>query len=861
MGEVYRGRDTRLDRSVAIKILPAHYSSDRNHKQRFEREAKAISGLNHPNICTLHDVGSQDGIDYLVMECVEGQSLAQRLEKGPLPIEQVLKIGREIADALAAAHRSGIIHRDLKPGNIILTKSGAKLLDFGLAKWAAQTCSLATMSASASVELPVTEEGTIVGTFQYMSPEQIEGKELDGRSDVFSLGAVLYEMLTGQRAFQGKSQLSVASAILEKEPLPIRATKPLAPRSLDHVIRRCLAKDSEERWQTTRDLALELKSIEAEDPDSSEGLVNGVVRRANVYAWIGLCLAGFLLASTLFLLSRLRLKGRVSQETIRSSILPPEGRELDRWGAAAISPDGKYLVFSAIIPGWGGQLYLRRVDSILAKPLPGTEGAQTPFWSPDSKWIGFVAGAKLRKVSVEGGSPLILCDSSQLRGASWSSNGTILFVPGAGNPVFSVSEAGGSPVAVTQLDKSAGEVTHRWPIFLPDGKHFLFFSRGRENAIYASTIDSKERKLIVSNDTNVLYASPGFLLYVKNGALMAQRFDAKRLELSGSPAAIVDGVPVFGGQQHGLFTVSENGILAIQSKEEMISQPVWVDQVGKSLEPLMEPAMFAMFDMRMAPDRRKIAFGITDPKDGVDNIWVHDAANHQTTRLTFEQLIAQHPIWAPDGSQVLYTSNRIGHPQIFRIPTTGVGEAEPFLPSDYSDVAESWSPDGRYLAFGRAPIEGMVERSLWILPLFGEKKPYPLLPGSHSQQWSGVFSPDGKWMAFVSIESGKGETYIVPFPSVHMKIQISKNGGSRPHWSRDGHQLFYIGQGHALMEATLRFAPGGIQVANTQTLFRLDIPEFEISGDGRRFLVFKTVDNQEPSTVTLISNWTNLLPR
>jgi eukaryotic-like serine/threonine-protein kinase len=857
MGEVYRAQDTRLDRTVAIKILPTEMSADPVRKLRFEREAKTISGLNHPNICVLFDVGSQDGVDYLVMECVEGESLAERLEKGALPLEQTLNYGAQIADALDKAHRAGIVHRDLKPGNIMLSANGAKLLDFGLAKPAAALVSEMTLTTSHPPS-PVTQEGIVVGTVQYMSPEQIESKEVDARSDIFSLGAVLYEMLTGQRAFAGKSCLSVASAILEKEPPSITANKPLAPRSLDHIIRRCLAKDPDDRWQTARDVSLELRSIQLEAPavlasDRPSVLANN--RR------IASTVVGLLVVAVLLLWALSRTTIPLSQPTISSSILPPEGREFDRWAPAAISPDGKHVVFSAVLPGWAAQLYLRRLDSIVAKPLEGTRGAQNPFWSPDSKWIAFVAGGKLRKMSVDGGGPLVLCDSSQLRGASWSSNGTILFVPGPGSPILSVSDAGGTPVPVTHLDQSAGEVTHRWPVFLPDGKHFLFFVRGSENAIYAASLDSKERTLVVKNDTNAVYVSPGYLLFVQNGVLMAQPFDAQSLKLKGTPIGVVDDVSVFGGQQHGLFSASENGILAVHSKMQALAQPVWVDFTGKDPQPLMEPAIFGLFDVRVAPDGRKIAFGITEPKEGVDNIWVHDVATHQTTRLTFEKLIAQHPVWSPDSSQLLYTTNRLGHPQIFRISASGIGEAQNLFQSDDGDVAESWSPDNQYVVFRQGSVNGTGEQRIWALPLGTEKKPYPLLPASHSQQSDAAISPDGKWLAYVSDESGEPETYVVPFPEARTKLRVSKNNGHRPHWSRDGHQLFYVGREHFLNAASLRFTATGIEVSDIRILFKLDIPEFEVSPDGNRFLVFKSVDNQEPATLTLISNWMDLLHR
>jgi serine/threonine protein kinase len=855
MGEVYRAKDTRLDRAVAIKILPAQFSNDPARKQRFEREARAISALNHANICTLHDVGSQDGIDYLVMEYVEGESLAQRLTKGPLPVEQVLKVGHEIASALYRAHRSGIIHRDLKPGNIMLTKSGAKLLDFGLARPVSSVASIATLTATTAQPPPVTQEGTIVGTFQYMSPEQVEGKELDARSDIFSLGAVLYEMVTGQRAFEGRSQLSVASAILEREPAPISNIKPLTPRSLDHIIRRCLAKDPDDRWQTARDLAMELGTLKLEAPMVTASHPVGIFHGRFLGLSLGMFLAGLLVASaiSLFLSSR---QNTSLQNTTRTSILAPDGKEFDRWGTAALSPDGRYLVFLASTPGWGGQLWLRRTDSLTAKPLSGTEGAQNPFWSPDSKWIGFVAGSKLRKTPVDGGSPLVICDSVQERGGSWNSSGTILFVPGPGYPVYSVQDSGGTtPVAVTEVDTSAGEVSHRWPVFLPDGTHFLFLTRGKEDVVYAASTKSKERKVILKNDTNVVFVSSGYLLFVKNGVLMSQPFDAEHLELKGNATSVAEGVPVFAGQQRGLFSASENGLLAIHSKPEMLAQPIWVDSTGKFMAPLMEPAMFAFGNMQMSSDGRKIAFSITDPKEGSDNIWVHNVNSHQTTRLTFEKFVAQHPRWSPDGSALLYNTSGYGNPQISRISVAGVGEAERVLPSEHSQTAESWSPDGRYLIFGQNPADKMSERTLWVLQMTGEKKPYPLFAASHSQQWGAAFSPDGKWVAYVSNESGDPEIYIAPFPDVSAKVQISSSRSSWPRWSRDGRQLFYIGKDHNVMAANLRFSAGGIEVGDTRMLFTLDIPEFEVSDDGKRFLVFKILENQEPSTVTLINNW------
>jgi eukaryotic-like serine/threonine-protein kinase len=861
MGEVYRAKDTRLDRTVAIKILAEHFSKDPTRKQRFEREAKAISGLNHPNICILHDVGSQNGTDYLVMEYVDGESLAHRLAKGPLPIDQVLKVGREIADALDRAHHSGIIHRDLKPGNIMLTKIGAKLLDFGLARPTSSSASIATLSGTAVSQAPVTQEGTIVGTFQYMSPEQVEGKDLDGRSDIFSLGAVLYEMVTGRRAFEGKSQLSVASAILEKEPAPITTLKPLSPPSLDHIIRRCLAKNPDDRWQSARDVALELGSASPIDKlaPGTHGL--GTRLGKKVSHWVAWSLAATSFAALAFVLIRPSQTPPSNQQIIRSLILAPDGEAFDQWSWTTISPDGKNLVFSAAAPGYGGKLWIRPLDSLTAKPLPGTDGAINPFWSPDSKWIAFNAGSKLRKMSIDSGTVLDICEAANMRGGSWGTSDSILFVSGVGVPVSMVPASGGVPVAVTELDKSNGELTHRYPVFLPDSEHFLFFSRGKENAIYVSSLHSRERKLVLRNDTNAVFVAPGYLLFVRGGVLMAQRFDVNKLELVGNATPIAEGVPVFAAHQHALFSASENGVIAIQSKVQLLTQPAWVDFSGKVTETISEPAMFDYYGFRVAPNGEKIAFVIADPTDGSDNIWIHDRASRQRTRLTFEKLLAQNPVWSADSSRIIFNSNRLGNPKLFSIPATGVGDAELFLPSDQNDAARASSPDGKYLVFTRTPPEKMLDHSLWLLPLSGEKKPYPMLKTAHSHQWGASFSPDGKWIAYPSDESGKTEVYAVPFPEAQLKIQISKDGGWEPHWSRDGREIYFLAKGGTLTAASLRYVNGVPQVAATRSLFKLTIPSFDVSVDAKHFLVLKVVDNQEPSSITLVSNWPGLLNR
>jgi serine/threonine protein kinase len=851
MGEVYRARDTRLDRTVAIKILPAQLSADPARKQRFEREAKAISTLNHPNICVLYDVGSQDGIEYLVMECIDGDTLAKRLERGALPTEQVLKIGTEIADGLDKAHRSGVVHRDLKPGNIMLTKTGAKLLDFGLAKPAVSAASAITITGTAGSS-PVTEQGMIVGTFQYMSPEQVEGKELDGRSDIFSLGAVLYEMLTGQRAFEGKSQLSVASAILEKEPAPISSMKPMTPQSLDHIVRRCLAKDPDERWQSARDLALELKSLSQTDSATERAAPGSSSHPRNSRELLAWTLAGLLALITAFLLFHPRTGEDHSQQTVRSFILPPPKYEFAGFWTAPISPDGRFLAFVAASSDGPIQLWIRPVDSLTAKPLPGTNGALNPFWSSDSLWIGFFSNNKLKKISVNGGAPLDICESAYGRGGTWGPDGTILFVPDIGVPVYSVPASGGTPVAATQLDKSLQEVAHRWPVFLPDGKHFVFLSRGSENAIYAASLGSTERKLILKNDSNVLYALPGYLLFVRNRVLMAQPFDATRLELAGPAIPIAEDVPVYGAIQLALFSVSQNGILSVQTQLGKIVQPVWVDRFGKTLDLLGEPAMFE--SLRVSPNGEKVAFVVDDPQEGSPNIWVYDAQGHQKTRLTFGPTATQSPIWSPDGNRIVFLSNLKGSPHLFTIFATGVGQVEPLLPSDQYEIPSSWSPDGSYLAFMRRILSGKGHWNLWILPMSGDKKPYQLLDSNYDQA-NATFSSDGKWLAFQSNETGGYEIYLVPFPNATSKLAVSTNGGRGPRWSPDGKELYYRAADGTVMAASLQNGKAGLQVTATHPLFKSRY-SFDVSHDGKRFLTFRDVENQPVAPITLITNWT-----
>jgi eukaryotic-like serine/threonine-protein kinase len=866
MGEVYRARDTRLERTVAIKILPAELSSDLTRKQRFEREAKTISHMNHPHICVLHDIGHQEGIDYLVMECVEGETLAKRLEKGSLPLDQVLKLGAQIADALDGAHRSGVVHRDLKPGNIMLTAGGAKLLDFGLAKPVAPVASLATLTA-AKQESPVTEQGTIVGTFQYMSPEQIEGKELDARSDIFSLGAVLYEMVTGKRAFEGRSQLSVASAILEKEPAAISTIKPMTPAMLDHAIRRCLAKDPEERWQMARDLALELKWV-AENGSQAGTPARFVAARSRRWrlGWAGAAVVLFVLfGMALFVIGYIS-HPTAQVKTIRASITPPaNGVFLTVSSSAAstmaISPDGTMLVFAAEAKNNIPQLWVRSLDSLESRPLNGTERAFAPFWSPDSKWIAFFStNGMLKKVEASGGPVETVCAAQLGRGGTWNQDGLIIFAPNIAQPLFQVAATGGTPVPITQLDAARQENTHRWPQFLPDGKHYLFFVRAgvpSATGLYVGKVGSGERQKVLSISTNALYAPPGYLLFGRGDMLMAQPFDAGRMEITGEPTATAHDVTFQPAPNFLNFSVSQTGLLVYSSGTvDTGRQLVWYDRQGKLLARLGSPEYISW--PQISPDGQRLAIRLLTQPAGSFDIWVYDLSRGVHTRMSFSALTAfAAPAWSPNGKQLAYahSSQQAPGDHMYLLNPDGTGKEEalekPIIES-LGNYPSSWSPDGQVLLFDHLDKAGKF--SIWALPLSGDRKPYAFVESQFNSQM-GKFSPDGHWVAYVSNDSGKDEVYVAPFPGPGARVQVSSGGGSQPRWRRDGQELFYLSPELKMMAAQLTATAGDSRVGSARMLFTISaLGGYDVAADGQKFIIAQ--DSEQTSTfLTIVTNW------
>jgi eukaryotic-like serine/threonine-protein kinase len=853
MGEVYRGRDLRLERTVAIKILPAHLSSDPVSKQRFEREAKTISSLNHAHICVLHDIGHQNGVDYLVMECVEGETLAKRLEKGPLPIDQVLKLGAQIADALDKAHRAGIVHRDLKPGNIMLTATGAKLLDFGLAKPAAPLASTVTITA-ASPKSPVTAQGTIVGTFQYMSPEQVEGKELDGRSDIFSLGAVLYEMVTGNRAFDGKSQLSVATAILEKEPAHISAVKPMTPLGLDHAVKKCLARSADERWQSASDLASELTWIgESGGQSAAIALQRTTGKTRENVAWL---IAGALAVALIAFVIWRRNSKPDEQTMYFPAPMSFPARDI------AISPNGHTIAVLGLLESAGkNALWIYELGSQTARNLPDSVGATYPFWSADGRYLAFFADGKLKKLEISGGPVQIVCDAPSGRGGTWNKNGVIVLTPDArsGVGLYRVSASGGVVTPVTKLDKSRRELSHRWPMFLPDGTHYLYMATnfaGQKNAdaIFVGSLDSNEKHFVVDASANAAYAAPGYLLFYRDKTLFAQPFDLKRFALTGEATVILTDLQYQPQVKRALFDASKNGVLVAQTGTGVaLSRPVWFDRKGKELGAAGKPDVYG--NVLIAPDGKLVALSVTDIASQNTDIWTYDLQSGNTRRLTFDPAQDSVPIWSPDAARLVFASNRGDFNDLYLKSSDGAQEEKNVLRSQVDKFPNDWSRDGKYILYTQ-------DNDFWFVTAPELKS--GLFLKAPSVLRNGQFSPDGKWVAYASNETGRWEIYVTSFPAPSGKWQVSVGGGEQPRWRADGRELFYLSPDSKVMAVPVTTGANfdaGTPVALFQATPRQPIPiydlfVYDVSRDGQRFLIITPVKEAETTPMSLVLNWT-----
>jgi Tol biopolymer transport system component/predicted Ser/Thr protein kinase len=847
MGDVYKAKDTRLDRTVAIKVLPEHLSTDPARRERFEREARAVSSLNHPHICTLYEFDTQDGVDFIVMEYLEGETLADRLRRGPLELERAIEYGIQIAGALDKAHRQGIVHRDLKPGNIMLTKAGVKLLDFGLARLH-QGFGEASPDESAPTEAkPLTEEGAILGTLQYMSPEQLEAKEADARSDIFAFGAVLYEMITGKKAFEGSSQASLITAIMSAEPLAVSERQSMSPPGLDRVVKKCLAKDSEERWHSAHDLADELKwvvtdALETHTPAGRRAVLPWVVAAAALATGFGLWAMSWSttppatpvrLAVTIPPTQRLTL-----EDTIAISL--------------ALSPDGQRLAYVAREDGIA-RIYLRRLDSFEAERVPGTERAGRPFFSPDGSYLGFHRDRQLQKVSLSGGTPMKICDVPEVWSwPTWGADDTIVFSPGTRSGLSRVNADGGSPETLTTPDRKRGEQDHRWPQFLPDGNRLLFtiltdFGDARLAVLsldtgewdYIDGLNDASTARYVASDTP---GEPGHLFFLSAGDFTTQRFDVSRLEPVGAPVAFAD---VFSLRTAAHYAVSDKGSLAYVPGTPIERHPVTVNRGGQQEG---EPFDVVTSHPTLSPDGGRLAVHWNE------DIWILDLARGTRLRITTEGG-RTNPIWSPDGTSVVYRHTAATH-DLIRKRADGSGDEEVLHSNEYGLFITSWSPDGKTIAFEEENPE--TGRDLMLLPLEDGATPEPYVRTPFIE--SGLrFSPDGNLVAYVSDETGSAQVYVRRYPGDSAPLPISSAGGAEPVWSPKGNEVFYR-NGDQMLAVTVSADPR-LEAEAPRSLFEAtffgtqDHAHYDVFPDGEHFIMLTTLtENTLPSQINVVLN-------
>jgi len=875
MGEVYRARDTRLERTVAIKILPSHLSSNPEAKQRFEREARAISSLNHPNICTLHDVGHQDGSDYLVMEYLEGETLDRRLQKGPVPLKQALTYGVQICEALEKAHRAGILHRDLKPGNVMLTPGGAKLLDFGLAKpdagvFGAQgvkdagplTPSTPTMNLSMlSAPKALTQQGTIVGTFQYMAPEVLHGQDADARSDVFSLGCVLYEMVTGRRAFEGKSQFSVLTAILEKEPERISAVQPTTPLALDQTIHNCLEKNPDDRFQTAHDVKLQLAWMAKTDSQAGARPIATGMRRTKTL-WLGVAalvvLALVALATAWFSQRPLRV--------MRFNILPPEGTQFEtmyRNGSLVLSPDGTRVAFVAKKDG-KNSLWVRALDKLDATNLPGTEDAFFPFWSPDGSALAFFMHGKLWRIDTGGGSPISICDAPEPRGGSWARGNAIIFAPSTWGPIAQVASTGGVAKPITMTVFSNQGTSDRWAFALPDGKHFLYNhtptgDAEERNEIHFASLDGQEDRILLKGRYYTAQYASGWLLADRSGSLLAWRFDPSSGKISDDSVQVVDKIASDDITAAAVFSVSSQGMLLYQQGTgETGDRHVLLDATGKQLTQVSEPGVYG--STRLSPDGSRFATPMLS-QDGDQEIWMWDLNGGTHARLSTAGGATDMPVWSPDGRTLYFGgSDQLGHRQEVRqVPADG-SEPERTLIKAAMDVNPAdCTRDGKWLLYEETRSDAPQTAMLKAFPLEGGPQPFTVLDSVSRVSNARLKPGSNDWLAYQSNASGRAEVYLTRFPHPGAKYQVSQTGAWQPTWSKDGKKLFYLDATQKLTSVGVQTANDAVQIGVPKTMFQTGVRSsisneaYDVTRDERFLVVNSVLESTAP--VVLVTNW------
>jgi eukaryotic-like serine/threonine-protein kinase len=853
MGEVYQARDLRLGRGVALKVLPTIFSMNPDRLQRFEQEARATSMLNHPNIVAVYDVGKRGEHSYIVSELLEGETLRSRLQRNAVPVRTAVEYALQIARGLAAAHAKGVVHRDLKPDNLFVTREGPiKILDFGLAKVTAPDFEVATRA-----EVP-TIPGTVIGSAPYMAPEQVRGQAVDHRADIFALGAILYEMLAGRRAFDAGSAVETMSAVVKEETPDPSVRNPSVPADVDRIVRHCLEKDPERRFQAAADVAFHLEGISSWSGTTRRPVVPGrwrFTRRERVLAAVAvLSVVAVGVMAMIY-----RPGGRERAPVIRYNIPPPDGTTLPAFPSfLTLSPDGAHLAFVALTADSIRQLWIRDLSAVSPRALPGTTGADQPFWSPDSRFVAFFAEGKLRKIDITGGLPQTICDAPPARSGSWNDDGVIVFTPGAGAGLYTVPATGGVPTPLTTLDRSRAESDHLWPHFLPDGQHFVYLARSadpRKTALYLGSLDGKTRELLDTVDSNAMFSPPGYLIYQREGTLMARPFDVSRRRFTGPESSVAAPIGFNIANGRGAFGVSQTGVLTYRAgPDEASSEAVWFDRTGKRLGSLGLSDVSP--DAWLSADGTVLAFSRADRRTAT-SIWFANTTSSTLARFTFGPGMDVLPVWSPDGKYVVFASNRGGAFDLYRKVATGSGEEEVLLKSNMDKYPSDLSRDGRLLYYAPG---AQGDFDLWIL---SGGKPAPLLQTKFDER-NGRFSPTGRWIAYVSNETGRYEVYVVPLaPGIGGKWQISTTGGLQPRWRADERELFYLAGDGRVMAVPIR-PDRGFEHGEAHQLFqtRLDPSvlindrNYEASGDGQRFLVTTPSGTSVP--ITMVVNWTEL---
>ncbi len=863
MGEVFRARDTKLGRDVALKFLPDSLSHDPDRLARFDREAKLLASLNHPYVASIHGFEHVDGKHFLVLEMIDGEDLAERLTRGPIPVDETLRICLHVAEALEAAHEEGIVHRDLKPGNIkVSSNDTVKVLDFGLAKaWDSEPSSSDLSQSPTVLGNSPTLAGVILGTAAYMSPEQARGKNVDKRADIFGFGCVLYEMLTGKQMFAGDTVSDTLASILKSEP-DWDALPSDTPRAIKRLLRRCLEKDPARRLRDIGEARIVIDSVikgeTTDDIVTNETVALQTSGRSKMaYAGWGL-LAVVAVVSSLFAFTGFSKTSPSEMPVMRTSILPPDGVRFSLRGVhpgpVVISPDGRRVVFTGRQTGGKSLLFVRELDSTEARALIGTDNAGYPFWSPDGQSIGFFADGKLKRVDISGAPPLALCEAPVGKGGAWNEDGTIVFAPSFATPLHSVPAVGGISTPITEMRPDEGENSHRFPQFLPDGDHFIYFARlgGEVSAIRLSSVSGDEDREVMRATSNVVYASEQ-ILFLRQSTLMSRPFDPDKLGFTGDPVPVADPVRFIPGAMRGIFDASADGMLVYQAGSSIPgAQLVWRDLDGKRLGSLGD--IVQQDNYSISPDGTKVAVDLFDKTGGTTDIWIYDVAREIRSRFTFDSGNDSNAIWSPDGSQIVFTSTRSGKGQLYIKNVGGATNEEPLIETPGSTWPTDWSMDGRYVVYFMN--DSTNTGNVWALPLFGDQKPFPVVSSGYSE-YNGLISPDGNWMAYVSDESGTFDVYVTSFPEAGRKWQISSGGSVEPRWDPKGRGIYYFSLNDEFHFVETSQDASTFAVGAARLLFESNSAiYYRTAPDGERLLVLEDADEGGVSPLTLVTNWT-----